>query len=153
MNLDSSEARRQHLRFGKLGDLLFDRDEEESELLFDLGTRDRVTREKMMFDRRNNEWVPYDSGRVPYTYSLAPAPQTVAEELDYFVRSAPLIKHKFIWAKDQLSFDQFAKLNSRRNAEMIGRFTIVPELPSVDNLGRMVKGFLEQNQDDFIALN
>lgn len=155
MNIDDVNGRREHVEKGRLGDLLFDPNSSESVRRYMLASFDPNTDEPRMFDKKHGVWIPYDPWRVPKTYSMVPAPQDVVTELDLFIRSVPLVNHKYIWAPDtgKIPANIFGKLKSNTNQTMIGRFTIAPEMPSIDHLdklARMTGGFIEQDQASFI---
>lgn len=86
----------------------------------------------MMYDNIFNEWVPFDPNNVPWTYSYAPRPRSTLMELDYFLRSVGLIKHKYIWVDHPergIHREIFAMIASRTNKEFLGRFTVTVAMP------------------------
>lgn len=153
--LDSGELalaeRRKFLKYGELGDLLYDPNSFESVRRWDVAAIDQV------FDNISDEWVDYKPEEIIHTYSLVPRPPNKAIELDYFIRSWPLVRHHFIWADDfvQTGIPQYiiSKIFSRLNHANLGRFTIRRELPTLQNPARMVNyGFIEQDANDMLRL-
>lgn len=148
LDRNNTEARRKHLQCGRLGQLLFDHRSNESVKLYRVGMKDEETDEKSMFDTQLNEWVNFDEDIVPWTYTMVPRPTSVALELDYFIRSAPLVKHKYIWARDNLTSEEFGKLRSHTNTSMLGRFITFVNMPDIRYPARMENGILVKNQND-----
>lgn len=133
-----------------MGQLLYDHEAAESMMRRTVVSLDTSTGKEIMFDRQNNSWVEYDEDIVPWTYSMAPAPRSVAQELDYFLRSAALVKHKFIWAPQdmKISHDAFEKLKSERNSRMFGRYANIIESPDVSKPAALVNNFLVVDSND-----
>lgn len=141
----SYAARSNHRMYGTLGQLLYEPGSAESvqysnnnvKVVKGVKAINKKTGEKVMYDNKIGKWIPYDETKVCTTYSLAPEPKNVKEELEHFIRGGGLIKHKFIWStSNTLSFDQFEKLKSRRNKEFHGRFTLTPHLPMANRRQR-----------------
>lgn len=94
--------------------------------------------QNVIFDTEYDEWVPLTAEllhQIPETFTYAPKPISCEMELDYFVRSAGLIKHAFIWSGDAISRNDFAKIRSQSNAIYRGRYTLTPWLPQIGTLG------------------
>lgn len=147
------KACEEHVRRGKLGDLIFDPESPVSVQLYPQIVGKDADGYKM-FDRNVMEWVEYDRTIVPWTYSYAPKPTNVMLELDYFLRSAPLVNHKYIWVDrpDERGIDRniFAMVNSITNYEFFGRFSVAPFMPPISTIATMTpNGFIEQNQSEF----
>lgn len=149
------KERRRFIKYGQLGQLLFDPNKDESVRRCDCVLVRDDTLEEVVYDKKERMWVPYEEENIPTTYSVALRPESKAIELDYFLRSAPLINHTFIWTTrdvDGIERDKYAKCQGRLNLEILGRFTAIRALPTINNLARLVNGFVEQDQDDFAPL-
>lgn len=144
--------RKKFLKHGRLGDLLYDRNAFESVRRWELADISQV------YDNLSEKWLDYMPGEIIRTYSLAPPPGNLKIELDYFIRSWPLVNHRYIWA--DASFGRFGMprdiacmLFSNENNRNVGRYTIRPELPTLNHVARMVKhNFIEQDVRDMPRL-
>lgn len=106
------------MEFGKLGRLIYQPGHEESVKMKSLSCFNATTGERLMFDRMLNQWVSFNAEIVAPTYSIAPPPRNAFDEVNYFVATAGLIKHKFIWhSGGSVSKGIFEKLKSRKNTE------------------------------------
>lgn len=146
------KACEEYVRRGKLGDLIFDPESPVSVQLYPQIVGKDGDGYKM-FDNKVMEWVKYDKSIVPWTYSDAPKPTNVLLELDYFLRSAPLVKHKYIWvdhSDEGINRNIFEMVNSNTNHEFFGRFSVAPFMPPISTIATMTPyGFIEQNQSEF----
>lgn len=135
----SLNAFRQHLNYGQLGDLIFDRTSPFSvEKYPEIVAKYRGSTRNMMFDNAFNEWVPFDPDHVPWTYMYAPRPRSVLVELDYFRRSVGLVKFKYIWVEQPeqgMHREIFSMIASRTNRAFLGRFTVTRNMPSILHIG------------------
>lgn len=123
-------AKYSFIRFGRLGQLLYKRGHDESVRFKSFSAFDKTTGERLMFDRKIGQWIPLDEDIVPWTYTLAPEPNDEYVEVNYFIATGGLIKHKFIWCNsNRLSTNVFEKLKSCTNIENYGRYTLTPYIP------------------------
>lgn len=111
---------------------------------------DEQSEREIVFDRLLRRWILYDETLIPWTYSMAPSPSTVAMELDYFIRSACLVKHKYVWCTNDgpISRDLFGRLNSQLNNQMIERFANFEQSPTVLRPAKIHNGFLVVSWND-----
>lgn len=141
--------RKKFIKYGQLGDLLFNPNSMESDRRWD---KEEISE---VFDNDLDRWIAYTPEQIIKTYSMVPKPPNVAIELDYFLRSAPLVKHRYIWADEAfgrtgMPREIVAKLFNNQNLVSIGRYTTHRYLPSIFEPARMVKhGFIEQSQTDY----
>lgn len=132
--LTSLRAKLKFIDFGKLGQLLYKQGHGESEQIRFAHAFNNTTGNRVMYDRKIKQWIPYDEEIVPWTYTLALEPRNKYDELEYFTRFGGLVKHKFIWTdelSDGLTTSQFEKLKSRTNHENHGRYTVTPHISTV----------------------
>lgn len=146
----SPKFRRLHLKFGKLGQLLFDGNIPVSQPKFSMTMTADETETEIVYDRLLRIWIKFDETMIPWTYSLAPPPSTVAQELDYFIRSKCLAKHVFVWSTGgPISQDLFGRVHNHQNQQNIERFANFEDSPSVLTPAKMHNGFLVvQNWND-----
>lgn len=112
---------------------------------------DKSDKYAVIYDNFIDDWIPLTDEMIENTaktYTYAPKPITLEMELDYFVRSAGLIKHAFIWSGNMIPRDNFAKIRNQYNANFRGRYTFTPWLPQIHSLG-----VLDNNSLYHISLN
>lgn len=109
---------------------------------------------RKIYDNAYGEWTwfnrdLYDS--IPPTFTFAPRPIDVEMELDYFVRSFGLPKHKFIWSDGikAIPIDQFASIFSTKNDIFRGRYTFTPWMPPIASLSKLSFGHYIIDKDDY----
>lgn len=143
-------ARRSFLRDGKLGQLI---DHQTATLMFDPIMHINEAPDELFFEVYDNEmaqWKNLHKYEIPKTYSYLPVPKSCAIELDYFIRTCCLIKHKIIWCKDSLPRADFGKITSKTNSTNLGRFTVAPWLPNIRDVAHKMKnGFYEFSDQQF----
>lgn len=96
---------------------------------------------RRIYDTWLNEWVPYTEelfNSIPKTCTFAPRPTDHEIEVEYFVRSAGLPKHVWIWSDGVQTMSRaiYLFIRGNINAEYRGRYTFTPRLPQIDGLGR-----------------
>lgn len=144
--------------FGKLGDLFRNFD---GPIAIPKGTnkivaKDEDSGESQVYDRFINQWVPFTDSlleSIPPTFSYVPKPTNLDLEVDYFVRSAGLIKHAFVWSdsheKEGIPWEQFCQIRGSRNIKYRGRFTLTPWLPRIEKMARMENGCYIVSEKDW----
>lgn len=147
-------AYKRHYKYGRVGDLIYDPAQPLSVKRYpEIVARNDENDGYIMYDNTYNEWVPFDPDHVPWTFTYAPAPRNAMMELDYFLRSVGLVKHKFIWVENAhrgIHRDIFTMIVNSTNRAFLGRFTVAPIMPSIFQHAEMTRnGFIEQDQSDF----
>lgn len=92
-----------------------------------------------VYDNLLGEWTHLYLKEIPFTRTYAPRPHNTLQEIDYFVRSAALVCHKFIWSnncKQGISMDDFASIKNENNLLNRGRFSLIEGLPHIKDLIR-----------------
>lgn len=110
-----------------------------------------------IFDVEQQKYIPFTEQLwldIPQTATFTRRPENAEQEVEYFVRSASLPKHSFIWSDDVvntgLSWEEFSSIRGFSNQEFRGRFTFLPYLPNIKDLGHYNKfGFYEMKDDDW----
>lgn len=108
-----------------------------------------------IFDFHSNLWVPFNEKswfEIPTTYTYIEKPKCIKMELNYFLRSIGLNKHKFVWATDVgLVPNMYVKIRSSTNQNFRGRFSVVPWLPRLDQIGQIDDvTFYKADRDYFV---
>lgn len=104
----------------------------------------------LVYDNVVNSWVYKRLYEIPRTYTFAPYPEDVYMELDYFVRSAGLVNHRFVWSSNQhgIPFDLYMGIRSNINKEMRGRYTQCKGLPKIGGLMHKTMDEVVMSQED-----
>lgn len=106
----------------------------------------------MVFDNLEKEWVRLTDELIdetPPSFTYSPKPFNLDMELDYFLRSAGLIKHMYVWSVDGgIPREMYAAINSSKNKVSLGRYTVLPWAPSIKELPRIQNGFFINSAND-----
>lgn len=154
-NENSAYARQLHIKYGHLGQLLFDPNTKISVRRCEIVAVDQHTQFEIVFDKKIGDWILFEPDNIVPTYSFAVPPENVVIEMDYFLRSLVLPKHKYIWVTGNsgIPHEYFEMVKSSQNQNAIGRFTFAPMMGTVQNPAKMsIFGFMEQDQADFIDI-
>lgn len=116
--------------------------------------------DRKIFDTVLNRFVAFTSHlfeEMPATFTFCPKPANAEQEVEYYVRSAGLPKHAFIWsdniAKTGLTWRQYCSIRGETNIHFRGRYTFTPLLPQIKNLGQVNEhGFYEMDQTEWEAI-
>lgn len=103
-----------------------------------------------VFDNHTRAWVEIDYNDIPRTYSFVPRPMNPYYEVDYFVRACGLIKHEYVWSTPSIPKETFAQVFHPRNMQNVGRYTIMPWLPSVKGIVRFERGYRQIADNTFM---
>lgn len=148
-----SRRRRMHVRHGYLGQLFTDFNNPIAKTKgpgFSICDYDSENSE--IYDNVIEEWVPLTTDlyrSIPQTYTFAPQPDHVQMEMEYFIRSAGLLNHSFIWSTISIPRENYLKIRSFTNAAFRGRYTVTPWFPQIDTLGKVEHGFYVINTDGY----
>lgn len=156
LDIKGAEERAIHLNNGVLGQLFVNLDAPVSKVK---GANqwyiEDTDGQPAVYDTWTDKLVPLTKqiiNIIPETYTYAPRPQNVDMELDYFVRGSGLINHTFIWSSPSIPKDIFATFATHTNFSFLGRYTVTPWVPKINNLGQMVNGFYVMEDEDWVFM-
>lgn len=130
--------RKQYHSYGQLGDLFNNFHEPISAPIGADRINVKFDAKPMVYDSVAREWIPFTNrlfDDIPPTFTFAPRPIGLVMELDYFVRSAGLVKHSFVWSIDSIPRDLFGRICCQTNIDFRGRYTFTPWLPDIRSMG------------------
>lgn len=78
-----------------------------------------------IYDRKEKQWKWMKLSEIPRTYSMVPPPMDMYEEARLWLKNSHLVKHSFIWTKNRLSNEEFAKLMSETNVKNVKRYSVI----------------------------
>lgn len=149
-----AKERLTYMLFGRLGQLIPELEDPNSDgavisayVKHDLSLDNPIVN---VYDNFAHAWVDIPFNQMKWTYSFVPRPINPVFEVDYFVRACGLIKHQFIWSTPSIPYEIFTRVFHPYNRENLGRYTIMPWLPSVKDVIRYERGYRQFADNTFM---
>lgn len=92
----------QYLFFGEVGSL-FDIETGQPKNIAIMEPNDNCDTLYKVFDNKIGQWTDKYLFEIPKTATYAPMPTNLLSELDYYIRSAALVNHKFVWSTTSIN--------------------------------------------------